>query len=311
MTAAGNSIIVKSNGGSQYDPGDYYRLTLGNNGGSETVTVSYNVPSKVITIFPFGSSITAGTSAQTPYNGGGYRSQLYLDLVDDGRFIPNYVGSGTGLTATNPNEGNILTDANQLNNEGHPGWTTTQMLANLNMSDGESGNNGGYWLKPGNGENPNYITVNIGGNDAVDYGTSAAIMARGVAAVGRHRLRVQHAATGRGDDPFDHRLPGRYVSRHLQHRRTRPVLQPGDAGDCLQPRARGPERQPPRPAQHHQLHDGRRHRQHPPHPGRATTRWPTPGTQSLVYGQAYWTGSQGNVWNTVNGSSTNFDLDAG
>ena len=32
---------------------------------------------------------------------------------------------------------------------------------------------------------------------------------------------------------------------------------------------------------------------------------------SLAYGQAYWTGSQSNVWNTVNGSSTNFDMDAG
>ncbi len=311
MTAAAPSIIVKSNGGNQYDPADYYRLTLGNNGTSETVTVSNNVPSKVITIFPFGSSITAGTSAQTPYNGGGYRSQLYLDLVDDGRFIPNYVGSSTSLTATNPNEGNILTDANQLANEGHPGWTTIQMLANLNMSDGESGNGGGYWLKPGNGENPNYITVNIGGNDAYDYGTNVTAMTaasqRLDAIVSEFNTLRPGVATilstiaYRGDtgvdgtnpslgldatyNPlmpgivFNHVLAGQNVS-FLDLRSI--INYTADVGtDHIHPTQAGYDKM--------------------------ANAWYT----SLVYGQAYWTGSQGSVWNTVNGASTNFDLDAG
>ncbi len=317
MTASANSILVKSNGGNQYSPSSYYRLTLGNNGASETVTVSYDVPNKVITILPFGSSITAGTSAQTPYNGGGYRSQLYLDLADDGRFIPNFVGSGTGLTATNPNEGNILTDANQLANEGHPGWTTIQMLANLNMSDGEGGNNGGYWLKPGNGENPNYITVNIGGNDGIDYLTSTATAQATMLAASQrldaivsefNTLRpgvatILSTIAYRGDknnstgiypsptglDPyynpampgivFNHVLAGQNVSlldlRSIINYTT-------DIGtDSIHPTQAGYDKM--------------------------ANAWYT----SLAYGQAYWTGSQGTVWNTVNGTATNFDFDAG
>ena len=311
MTASANSLIVKSNTGSQYSPSSYYRLTLGSSAGSEQVTVSTDVPNKVVTIFPFGSSITAGQSAQTPYNGGGYRSQLYLDLVNDGRFIPNFVGSSTATLANNLNEGNLLTDANQLANEGHPGWTTLQMLANLNMSNGDPGANGGYWLKPGNGENPNYITVNIGGNDAVDYGQDAATMAaasqRLDAIISEFNLLRPGVATVlstiayRGDtnssgvsystagiDPyynpampgvvFNHVLAGQNVS-FLDLRSI--INYTADTG----------------PDHVHPIQSGY---------DKMANAW----YQSIIYGQAYWTGSQGTVWNTVNGASTNFDLDA-
>src|SRR6202789_677216 len=51
-----------------------------------------------------------------------------------------------------PEKTNILTTANQLDNEGHPGWTTLQMLANLNLIYGDPGAHGGFCLFPCNGE---------------------------------------------------------------------------------------------------------------------------------------------------------------
>ena len=215
LTVPVNSLIVK-NGSNAYS-----RLTLSNTSGTEQLIVSNNVPSKVLTILPFGSSITAGQSAQSPYDGGGYRTQLYQNLVNDGRFTPNFVGSSTDLLSNNPTSGNILTTANQLSNEGHPGWTTLQMLSNLNMNNGDPGANGGFWLAPGNGENPNYITVNIGGNDAVDYGVTSTPLT-----VASHRLDAIVSE-------FNTLRPGvaTILSTHCLSRRRQRQLQPG-AG-CL------------------------------------------------------------------------------
>lgn len=131
-----------------------------------------------VTIMPLGASITAGQSAQTPYNGGGYRSGLYTSLANDGRYTVNYVGSDTNLKANNPTATNVLTTANQLRHEGHPGYTTGQVLNNLNASDGTSGNNGGFWLKAGNGVNPDVITLNVGGNDFVLNNTDTGAISR-------------------------------------------------------------------------------------------------------------------------------------
>jgi autotransporter-associated beta strand protein len=301
LTVPVTSLIIKTASNT------YAQLTLTNSANAEQVTVTDNVPSKVITILPFGSSITAGQSAQSPYDGGGYRTQLYQDMVNDGRFTPNYVGSSTSLLANNPTGGNILSTANQLANEGHPGWTTLQMLANLNMNNGDPNANGGYWLAPGNGENPDYITVNIGGNDAVDYGTTSAVLGQATnrldAIVSKFNVLRPGVSTilssicYRGDgggaysagldayyNPlingvvFDHVLAGQSVS-FLDMRNI--ISYPADIGpDNIHPTQAGYDIM--------------------------ANAW----YQSIAYGSAYWTGTQGGVWNTVNSGSTSWDMDA-
>jgi autotransporter-associated beta strand protein len=295
-----NSLIVKNSSGS------YFRLTLNNTNTAEQVVVSSSVPSKVLTILPFGSSITAGQSAQVPYNGGGYHPQLYQDLVNDGRFTPNFIGSSTSLLATTPTTANILTSANQTHHEGHPGWTTSQMLANLGMSNGDPGANGGNWLNtPGYGT-PDYVTVNIGGNDAVDLGTDQATLT-----AASHRLdatvsklnslspgvatilsSIAYRGDGggsysagldatynplMGDVVFNHVLAGQNVS-FLDLRNI--MSYPTDmSSDTIHPTQAGYNKM--------------------------ANAW----YQSIAYGSAYWTGSQGSNWSTVNGSSTNFAMD--
>ena len=298
LTVAVNSLIVKNGSG------NYFRLTLNNTNSAEQLTVS-SAPSHVLTILPFGSSITAGQSAQNPYNGGGYRTQLYQDLVNDGRFTPNFIGSSTSLLATNPTSTNILTSANQLNHEGHPGWNTVQMLSNLGMSNGDPSANGGNWLGTGYGT-PDYITVNIGGNDAVNFGQDSATLSAAA-----HRLdaivsRVNTLSPGvativstiayRGDNGgiygaaldayynptiantvFNHVLAGQNVS-YLDLRNI--MSYPTDfSSDNIHFTQAGYDKM--------------------------ADAW----YQSIAYGSAYWTGNQDNVWSTVNGSSTNFAMD--
>ena len=87
---------------------------------------------------------------------------MYQSLVNDGRFTPNFVGSNTVLD-NSPNAGyNVLSGANELNHEGHSGYTTTNVMSNLSSGAG--------WLASGNGVNPDYVTLSIGGND---YGASS------------------------------------------------------------------------------------------------------------------------------------------
>jgi len=300
FVGATNTLIV--NNGSNV----FYLLTLNNTDTAEQIVVSaYNITNG-INIMPFGSSITAGQSAQSPYEGGGYRTGLYLDLVADGRFTPNMVGSDINLLANSPTNVNPLTTANQLHHEGHPGWTTLMMLANINANDGNSGGNGGFWLAPGNGVNPNYITVNIGGNDAVDYGTDSATLASAA-----HRLdatvsdfntlrsgvdTIVSTICYRGDGSgaysvgldayynpaidgivFNHVLAGQNVG-YLNLRNL--MNYPADIGsDLIHPTQAGYDKM--------------------------GSIW----YQSLTYGAAYWTGNQGGVWNTVNGTSSNWAVD--
>ncbi len=140
----------------------FYRLTLQNSSAAEQVVVT-PASGVLINEMPLGSSITEGVSPQgATYAGGGYRSQLYQTLVNDGRFIPNFVGSNTVLDNAATAGYNVLSGANQLRHEGHGGYTTTNVLTNLNA--------GGNWLAPGNGVNPDYVTLSIGGND---YANSA------------------------------------------------------------------------------------------------------------------------------------------
>jgi fibronectin-binding autotransporter adhesin len=175
MTAAGGisgsvifngreNLTVPGNVAIQDIGGTAYRLTLGETGSQVTVTAAL-APSHTISIMPLGSSSTEGDSAQNPYNGGGYRSQLYQSLVDDGRYNPQFVGSSTVTGANNPTAPDLMTVVGQTHHEGHGGYTTVDVMGNLNANAGTSGNDGGYWLKPGNGINPDYITLNIGSND--------------------------------------------------------------------------------------------------------------------------------------------------
>jgi len=292
---------------------DVYYVVVGGASGqtmtSSNVTVSVKVANPLLfNLMPFGGSIVAGQSAQSPYQGGGFRTGLYLDLVADERFTPNMIGSSTTLLANSPTNVNPLTTAHQLHHEGHPGWTTTMMLANIDADDGTSGGDGGYWLAPANGVNPECIVVNIGGNDAVKYGTDSNSMVSGVQRLDATVSDFNMLRTGvntivssicyRGDaggsysqgldtyfNPplcalvFNHVLAGQSV----QYLDLRSVMSyPTDIGSDLI---------------------------HPTQTGyyKMASAW----YQSIIYGAAYWTGSQDNVWSTVHGNSSNWALDAG
>ena len=293
------------------DSDAYYCVVGGASGqtvASSGTPVSVENPAgTAINIMPFGGSIVAGQSAQSPYQGGGFRTGLYLDLVEDGRFSPNLVGSSTALLANNPTNVNPLTTANQLHHEGHPGYTTIMTLINVDASDGSSGSDGGYWLAPGNGVNPSCILVNIGGNDALKYGTDAATMASAeqrldatVSAFNTLRPGVNTIVSTicyRGDDSgaysagldayfnpaignsvFNHVLAGQSVG-YLDLRSV--MNYPTDFGtDHIHPIQSGYDKM--------------------------AAAW----YQCLLYGAAYWTGSQDNLWNTVNGGASNWAIDS-
>lgn len=99
-----------------------------------------------IIVLPLGDSITQGASqpASVP---GGYRSPLHSLLTNAGYQI-QFVGS----YAINPSTS--LTAASNASHEGHGGYTTTDMLGNLDANAGTSGNNGGHWLDGIEGTRP-------------------------------------------------------------------------------------------------------------------------------------------------------------
>jgi len=157
----------------------YLDLQLTNSATAETLAVRAADTAGLVSIMPLGASITAGFSTAgtakdgqviTSYNGGGYRSQLYQNLVNDGRFVPNFVGSSTASLAVSASGPNLLQVAGQERHEGHAGYTTSQILWNLNHNDGNSSNSGGFWLSGTNANtsgvnSPDYIPLNVGGND--------------------------------------------------------------------------------------------------------------------------------------------------
>ena len=168
ITQFGGTAITDGNGASTggMSGGTFYRITPQPSASGVQYTITL-APTNVINIMPMGSSITEGVCATPNYPGGGYRSILYQLLVNDGRFSPNMEGSNTVTDAATPSGYNVLTGANQLHHEGHGGYQTMSDLNNLNANTYESANNndGGYWLAPGNGVNPDYVTLTIGGND--------------------------------------------------------------------------------------------------------------------------------------------------
>jgi hypothetical protein len=92
---------------------------------------------------------------------GGFETRLFQDLQGSG-YKTSYVGSVSNNAST------VLTDYGQTHEEGHPGCFTSYIYNNLNGSDNSdaySNNDGGYWLAPGNGVNPDFITLLVGTND--------------------------------------------------------------------------------------------------------------------------------------------------
>ena len=88
-----------------------------------------------IVILPLGDSITQGAGS----SGGGYRAPLHTLLTNAGYRI-RFVGSATNTFTAG------LVAASNAAHEGHGGYTTANLLANLDANNNASGNNGGYWI---------------------------------------------------------------------------------------------------------------------------------------------------------------------
>ena len=114
-----------------------------------------------LVILPLGDSITQGASqpAAVP---GGYRDPLQTLLTNAGYRI-HFVGSATDNATA------ALTAAGNAAHEGHGGYTTSNLLVNLDANGGTSGNNGGFWLTGNGGSRaaiyPDIILLMAGVND--------------------------------------------------------------------------------------------------------------------------------------------------
>ncbi len=305
LTVPVNSIIAKNSSG------NFYRLTLNNTGTTEQVIVTNNNLGNMINIMPLGASLSFGTSSTgtakngtviTSYNGSGYHSQLYQNLVNDGRFNPNFVGSSTSTGAVNSSGASILSTVGQTASEGHPGYTNSQILYNLNNNDGNSSANGGNWLKANNGVNPTYVPLNVGGNDfTVNSSDTNAILRYDAIVTQLNTLRpgvativtslMYRTDIGASQDTlynpyvqgivYNHALAGQNV-RYLDLYN---ILTPGDSQSILSA-------------------DGI----HPTQAGydQEANAW----SESLLYGAAYYKGGNNGVWSSVNGTTTNFAVDS-
>ena len=311
LTVPATRMITKSGS-------TFLRLQLENSGTAERLVVTNPGTANLISIMPLGASIAGGYSTTgtaqngqvvSSYNGGGYHTQLYQRLVNDGRFVPNFVGNITTSYSVSASGSNLLQYAGQTQHEGHATYTTSQILWNLNHDDGNASNNGGFWLSGTNANTgglnaPDYVPVYGGGND---FGVAAL---RNTTVVDRydailteiHSLRPGAATVAttlmyRTDvgsyqnslfNPYvegtvyDHVLAGEDV-RFLD---LYTLLTPGNvitnvvSKDGIHPTQDG----------YNMMADAI-HR-------------------SIAYGAAYWTGDQGGNWGTVTGgTNTNWALD--
>ena len=143
--------------------GNFYRVALNNTAtcGTSRRDQLLQAPAAINIMSLVAPSISAGYSSLgvakngtniTSYDGGGWRTQLYANLAQRRPLQPQFCRQQHhNLYAVNPSQTNILTVANQTSSEVHPGYTPGKVLAKLNGNDGSGGNDGGYWLAPGNG----------------------------------------------------------------------------------------------------------------------------------------------------------------
>ncbi len=298
----GNTILSPAQTQIKKVGGVFYKLTLQNSATAEQVVVA-PATAPVINIMPLGSSSTRGFGGDPALTGCGYRSELYQALVNDGRFTPNFVGS---QTIPVPNaaaaEYDICIAADQIRNEGHSGYTSSDLLTNLNANPGTGDNNGGLWLAPGNGVDPDYILLNIGINDYVyNHGetvgpvnrtdaaiTNIAVNLRPNAQILFSNLFYRPDAGAYSDAQYNPRVPGVVFNHvlaghHVSFVDVYTAVTPNDSVALMGP-----------PDQTHPSLAG----------------YPVEGNafyKALVFGSAFWTGSQDGQWSTVTaGNATNF-----
>jgi len=142
-----------------------YRISASvsaSNSSQKVLSNSVAVPaasSAPLIIMPMGDSITQGVGA-----GGGYRSPLYNSL-SNAAFALQFVGSRSDNPTT------LLTNAGQINHEGHGSYSTDLLLGNLDANKPYGGTDeGGYWITGGGGTGraavyPDVILLMIGTND--------------------------------------------------------------------------------------------------------------------------------------------------
>ena len=282
--------------------GVFYKLALQSSATAVQVMVA-PVTAPVINILPLGSSSTRGFGGDPALTGCGYRSELYQALVNDGRFTPNFIGSQTVPVPNRSAAGyDVAVGADQIRNEGHSGYTTSDLLKNLNADAHNKDNNGGFWLAPGNGVKPDYILLNIGINDYVyNHGETIGAVHRTDAIITRlaatlrpdahiivSNLFYRPDAGAFSDAQYNPRLPGvvfnhLLAGHHVSFLDLWSAVSPNDSTALMGP-----------PDQTHPSVAG----------------YPVEGSafyQALAFGSAFWTGGQGNQWNTVTaGHATNF-----
>ncbi len=285
-------------------------------GTATTLTITDAVaPARVLNIMPLGSSITSGISAQSPYDGGGYRSQLYQNLVNDGRFTVNFVGSSVTTGANHATGPDLMTTVGQTHHEGHSGYRTDQVLNNLNANDGSGDNDGGFWLKPGNGVNPDYITQNVGGNDYVQNRSAASVRANtdsilnSISSLRPNATVVLSTLIYRGDNAnavtgpngfentfnpivsdivYQHVLAGQHVIFLDGDQIVSPTVD-GNGNAANRLANIGPDLVHPTQTGYNLYADG----------------W----YKAITTGQAFFTGAQGAAWNSGGNGATSFDFD--
>ncbi len=281
--------------------GVFYKLTLQNSATAEKVVVT-PATAPVINLMPLGSSSTRGFGGDPALTGCGYRSQLYQALVNDGRFTPNFLGSQTiPIPNTSAAGYDVCIGADQIRNEGHSGYTSSDLIKNLNANPGTGDNNGGFWLAPGNGVDPDYVLLSVGTNDYV-YNhsettgpvnrvdavvTSIAATLRPNAHVLVGSIFYRPDAGAYIDAEFNPRIQGVVYNHVLAGHHTSFVdiwgaVTPNDSIALL-----GPDLT---------------------HPSLAG--YPVEGNvffNALAFGSAFWTGGQDGQWSTVTaGNATNF-----
>lgn len=126
-----------------------------------------------LVILPLGDSITQGAGS----SGGGYRAPL-LTLLTNAGYRIQFVGSTTNTYTAG------LIAASNAAHEGHGGYTTANLLANLDGNNSASGNNGGFWITGISGTrpaiHPDVILLLAGVND---LGVAQLSPAQGLAGV--------------------------------------------------------------------------------------------------------------------------------